>query len=357
MQSYLSIYGFSTNEKDKALSRLKQRKSIRSFKIQPNLEFLVKRLKATCDLNKCAEELKKELETTFTGLNECLETSEYLQLINQLVTIQQNAKENSYQRVTEFLGKKVKVITPDKEFISELFISSQVQQQKYLGVPLTIQIKNLYDILEGENGHTQKIASQDSIQSIRQLARFGGFETESDTSQEDAYSFFNYIADTIQMPRFPFSSHSFKTEEGRSFSVGLQQKITETDLQTIISVTDQHLLLATEETAPLFLPIQLKRYDSMGQKNSTSVTAPFVLTIQTTEKLKKKVDYCLTAVVTHEAKNIHSGHYVTFVPKILNNGAIWFVFNDSEIGAYRQSLDSLPLPALQNGYLFFYQKK
>ncbi|CCE65684.1 hypothetical protein TPHA_0M01090 [Tetrapisispora phaffii CBS 4417] len=61
--------------------------------------------------------------------------------------------------------------------------------------------------------------------------------------------------------------------------------------------------------------------------------------------------YQLTAVVCHKGNSVHSGHYVAFIKKNIDNKSNWVLFNDEKI-VLAQDTDELK----KNGYIYVYTR-
>ncbi|EEA08335.1 ubiquitin carboxyl-terminal hydrolase family protein [Cryptosporidium muris RN66] len=77
-----------------------------------------------------------------------------------------------------------------------------------------------------------------------------------------------------------------------------------------------------------------------------------------TPQITKNIDdgygkYELTAVVCHLGKNAHSGHYVSFIKKIMDNGnSSWVLYNDMKVSICKNLEDFKK----EYGYLYFYRR-
>ncbi|CCD22895.1 ubiquitin-specific protease UBP14 NDAI_0A07410 [Naumovozyma dairenensis CBS 421] len=61
--------------------------------------------------------------------------------------------------------------------------------------------------------------------------------------------------------------------------------------------------------------------------------------------------YKLTAVICHKGTSVHSGHYVAFIRKLIDNERKWVLYNDEKI-VISENMDEIK----RNGYIYIYSR-
>ncbi|XBW35455.1 hypothetical protein QEN19_001027 [Hanseniaspora menglaensis] len=68
------------------------------------------------------------------------------------------------------------------------------------------------------------------------------------------------------------------------------------------------------------------------------------------------IQYKLTSVVCHKGNSVHSGHYVIFIRKLIENEERWVLYNDEKIKLMNE-LEANQIEDIQiNGYIYIYKR-
>jgi ubiquitin C-terminal hydrolase len=142
---------------------------------------------------------------------------------------------------------------------------------------------------------------------------------------------------------------NFKREHSRAEIKKVENMAEKLDVKTV----QEHIF----KSAPSFLPITLKRYthDENGAQKDDKLIKPSD-TLEITLENGKKAHYALQAIVLHTGgKSIHSGHYYTYVPKMIDGEKKWVKYNDDRVTVHSEEhvLDDI----MKNGYIYLYDRK
>jgi ubiquitin C-terminal hydrolase len=107
---------------------------------------------------------------------------------------------------------------------------------------------------------------------------------------------------------------------------------------------------------PKILPINLKRYDSMGRKIRNPVVPDE--TVDLSEFVigySKHNNYELFGAGIHLGSSIHGGHYIAIIKA---KDGCWYCFNDTQVNKIAEVNEFEKVrPQLSNASCFFYRKK
>lgn len=66
------------------------------------------------------------------------------------------------------------------------------------------------------------------------------------------------------------------------------------------------------------------------------------------------LDYTLSAVICHEGNSIHSGHYVAFIKRMVDNELTWVLYNDEKLVAAKSEKNLQEIE--KKGYIFIFNR-
>lgn len=72
--------------------------------------------------------------------------------------------------------------------------------------------------------------------------------------------------------------------------------------------------------------------------------------------LNESKKYSLQSVICHKGNSVHSGHYVTFIKKVIDNSAAWVLYNDEKIIKLEETDPNKIEDIGVNGYIYIYKK-
>lgn len=231
----------------------------------------------------------------------------------------------------------------------------QQEARKLLSFPFIAEVNNLYNTLEGKAGKSPQVADHDTVQSIRQLTRLAGWEG-GETTQEDAVLFFLHVLEQLQKGPIvseilPKGSLGTKVERQRHIPLFLEGVKSDTSVGELAHKTG---ICFVEENLPKLLPLCLQRFDQEQNKVFTPIKPDLKVEIPLLGSANKAT-YRLHAIVVHSGDDLKSGHYYTYIPKMINGTQVWLKYDD----VYGVKLFAPPETPLEdineNGYLYLYE--
>jgi hypothetical protein len=259
-------------------------------------------------------------------------------------------------------------------------------------------VKQAIDFIEG-----REVRLSFDSRAFRKTAIGNGWRADSESSQEDAAAFCQFLLPHLGFKPFDYETkidhtfflplNSLKTQKANDMlhiAVGFNSKqeelsihklltsneivevldkqsaknadgviLTESELQKLDEKEDfspiltKQKIVLTSKHAPDLLTVEIKRFTKEG-KQETPIEPSYLISLVQEGEEAKEIWYELRAIVVHQGTTAMSGHYYTYAVNMTKDGSLsWVQFNDrSVISDAPKALEDIQ----KRSHLCFYER-